>query len=92
LNQLFAAYARGKEAQELAVILGESALTPVDLQFVAFAETFEDKFVRQREDENRDIIETLDKGWRLMSKLPASELKRIRDAYKEKYLKPLVTQ
>jgi len=90
LSQLFAAYAWGKEAQELAVILGESALTPVDLQFVAFAETFEDKFVRQREDENRDIIETLDTGWRLMSKLPASELKRIRDAYKEKYLKPLV--
>jgi V/A-type H+-transporting ATPase subunit B len=92
LNQLFAAYARGKEAQELAVILGESALTPVDLQFVAFADAFEDKFVRQREDENRNIIETLDKGWQLMSKLPASELKRIRDAYKEKYLKPLVAQ
>lgn len=91
LNQLFAAYARGKEAQELAVVLGESALTPVDLKFVAFADEFEDTFVRQREDENRSIEKTLDLGWRLLSKLPIAELKRIRDAYKEEFLKPLVT-
>ncbi|MFH0926876.1 MAG: V-type ATP synthase subunit B [bacterium] len=87
LNQLFAAYARGKEAQELAVVLGESALTPTDLKFVAFAGEFEDRFVRQREDENRNIEETLDIGWDMLSKLPYEELKRIRDEYKEKYLK-----
>jgi V/A-type H+-transporting ATPase subunit B len=90
LNQLFAAYARGKEAQELAVVLGESALTPVDLKFVDFANQFEDVFVRQREDEDRSIEKTLDIGWRLMSRLPIGELKRIRDAYKEEFLKPLL--
>lgn len=90
LNQLFAAYARGKEAQELAVILGESALTPIDLKFAEFSNAFEDKFVRQRMDENRQIEETLNKGLHLLSKLPMSELKRIRDAFKEKYLKPML--
>jgi len=92
LNQLFAAYARGKEAQELAVILGESALTPIDLKFVEFADAFEDVFVRQGEDENRSIEQTLDLGWRLLSRLPMAELKRVRDAYKEEFLKPLLQE
>ncbi len=87
LNQLYAAYARGREAKELAVILGESALTSTDLKFVEFADQFEDRFVRQREDENRTIEETLNLGWELLRILPEKELKRVRDEFIKKYLK-----
>ncbi|MEA3313614.1 MAG: V-type ATP synthase subunit B [Caldisericota bacterium] len=86
LNQLFAAYARGREVRELAVVLGESALTKTDLIFVRFADEFEQKFVKQGEYENRSIEETLDIGWRLLSMFPVGELKRIRPEYIEKYL------
>jgi len=85
LNQLYAAYARGKNAKELAVVLGESALTETDLIFVRFSDEFEDKFVRQGENENRTIEQTLDIGWELLRTLPRGELKRVRDAYLEKY-------
>lgn len=88
MNQLYAAYARGKNAKELAVVLGESALTPIDLQFVRFADAFEDRFVRQGEDENRAIEQALDLGWELLGMLPRGELKRIRPAFLEKYFKP----
>ena len=86
LNQLFAAYARGREVRELAIVLGESALTKADLIFVRFADEFEQKFVKQSEYENRSIEETLDIGWRLLSMFPVGELKRIRPEYIEKYL------
>ncbi|MDX9892861.1 MAG: V-type ATP synthase subunit B [Patescibacteria group bacterium] len=86
LNQVFAAYARGKEAKELAVILGESALSDADKKFAKFADQFEDKFVRQNLDEDRTIKETLDLSWKLMSILPKSELKRVKEAHIEKYL------
>lgn len=86
MNQLFAAYARGKEAKELAVILGEAALTEVDKQFVRFADEFEERFVQQGENENRSIEGSLDIGWELFRLVPRQELKRIRDAYLEKYL------
>lgn len=88
LNQLFAAYARGKEAKELAVILGEGALTENDKAFAEFADKFEDRYVRQGEYENRSILETLELGWELLAPLPLSELKRVRDEYIDKYLKP----
>ncbi len=88
MNQLFAAYARGKEAKELAVILGEGALTEEDRAFARFSEAFEDKYVRQDEYEDRTIEETLDIGWDLLAMLPVKELKRVRDAYIAKYLKP----
>jgi len=88
LNQIFAAYARGKEAKELAVILGEGALTEVDKAFARFADEFEDKYVRQGEYENRSIFETLDLGWDLLTILPVRELKRVRDEYIKKYLEP----
>jgi len=88
MNQLYAAYARGKNAKELAVVLGESALTPTDLLFVKFSDAFEDQFVRQGEDENREIADALDLGWRLLGMLPRGELKRIRPEYLEKYYKP----
>jgi len=88
LNQLYAAYARGKSAQELSVVLGESSLTPVDRIFVRFAERFEAEFVTQGPYENRSIEETLDIGWRLMAMLPRTELKRVRDEFLQKYWEP----
>jgi len=85
-NQLFAAYARGKEVRELAVILGESALSDVDKKYLEFANSFEDKFVKQGRDEDRTIEETLSIGWELLSILPRNELKRIKEKYIEQYL------
>jgi V/A-type H+/Na+-transporting ATPase subunit B len=90
MNQLFAAYSRGKEAKELAVILGESALSEEDKAFAKFSDRFEDEYVRQGEYENRTIEETLQLGWKLLTIVPKKELKRIRDEYIEKYLDPLL--
>ena len=84
-NQLFAAYARGREAVELATILGEASLTDIDRIYMKFSEQFEMKFVRQGEYENRSIDETLNIGWDLLRMLPKEELKRVRDAFIEKY-------
>ncbi|QPM68965.1 V-type ATP synthase subunit B [Atribacter laminatus] len=84
-NQLFAAYARGREAVELATILGEASLTDIDRIYMKFAEEFEAKFVKQGEYENRSIDETLNIGWELLRMLPKEELKRVRDAFIEKY-------
>jgi len=85
MNQLYSAYARGKNAKELAVVLGESALSDADILFVKFADAFENKFVRQGENENRTIEESLGIGWDLLAMIPRNELKRIRDAFIEKY-------
>ncbi|MDR0654482.1 MAG: V-type ATP synthase subunit B [Synergistaceae bacterium] len=90
MNQLFAAYSQGKEAKELAVILGDSALSEEDKAFAKFADMFEDTYVRQGEYENRTVEETLQLGWELLTVVPKKELKRIRDAYIEKYLDPLL--
>ncbi|KAI4453652.1 v-type proton atpase subunit b [Holotrichia oblita] len=86
MNQLFAAYARGKEAKELSAILGEAALTDVDKLFAKFAEEFEKRYVSQGFNTNRPIEETLKLGWDLLKILPRSELKRIKDVYIDKYL------
>jgi len=86
-NQLFSCYARGKEAKELAIILGEAALTELDKLYAKFSDKFEGEFVAQGEEENRNIEETLDLGWKLLTMIPTSDLKRIRDEYIEKYLK-----
>ena len=85
MNQLFAAYARGKEAKELMTILGEAALTDIDKLYAEFAEQFELRYVSQGYDTNRSIEETLNLGWELLSILPTSELKRIKPANIEKY-------
>ena len=85
MNQLFAAYARGRDAAELAVILGDSALSPVDKQYAAFADAFEKEYVSQGYNTNRSIEETLDIGWKLLTILPKGELKRISEAMIEKY-------
>lgn len=87
MNQLFAAYARGKEVRELAVILGEAALSDADLSFLKFANEFEDKFVRQDESEDRDIIKSLTMGWELLKMLPENELKRVKPEHIEKYMR-----
>ena len=86
MNQLFAAYAQGKQAKELSVILGESALSDTDKLYAKFAEAFEKEYVSQGFNTNRTIEETLNLGWKLLSILPKTELKRIRDEYLEKYL------
>ena len=85
LNQLFAAYARGKEAKELMAILGEAALSDADKFYAKFADEFEKRYVSQGYETNRSIEETLTLGWDLLTLLPKSELKRIRDEYIEKY-------
>lgn len=88
MNQLFAAYSRGKEAKELAVILGDAALSDEDKLYAKFAEAFEEKYVSQGYDTNRSIEETLNLGWDLLKILPRSELKRIRDDMLDKYMGP----
>ena len=85
MNQLFSAYARGKEAKELMVILGESALSDMDKIYAHFADEFEKEYISQGYDKNRSIEETLNIGWKLLSILPKSELKRIDDEFIEKY-------
>ncbi|MGI6150899.1 MAG: V-type ATP synthase subunit B [Christensenellales bacterium] len=85
MNQLFSAYARGKDAKELAVILGEAALSDVDKLYAKFADEFENRYVSQGYETNRSIEETLDIGWELLKILPRAELKRIRDEYLDKY-------
>ncbi len=85
MNQLFAAYARGKDAKELMTILGEAALTEIDLKYAKFADEFEDKYVNQGYNTDRTIEETLDIGWELLRILPRSELKRINDKWLDMY-------
>jgi V/A-type H+-transporting ATPase subunit B len=86
MNQLFAAYATGKEAKELSVILGESALSESDKAFANFADAFEKRYVSQGYETNREITDTLELGWELLTILPKNELKRIRDEYIERYM------
>ncbi len=85
MNQLFAAYATGKQAKELMTVLGEAALTDIDKLYAKFADAFENEYVSQGYDANRDIEETLAIGWKLLSILPRSELKRIKDEYLDEY-------
>ncbi len=85
MNQLFSAYARGKEAKELMVVLGEAALTDIDKLYAKFADEFEQQYVSQGYTTNRDIEETLNIGWKLLSILPRSELKRIKDEFLDEY-------
>ena len=86
MNQLFAAYSRGKDAKELATILGESALSDDDKLYAKFADAFEAEYVSQGNEVNRSIEETLTIGWELLAILPTRELKRIKPEFIEKYL------
>ena len=85
MNQLFAAYSRGEDAKELMVILGEAALSDIDLLYAKFSDEFEAKYISQGFNTDRTIQETLDIGWELLRLLPRSELKRINDAMLDKY-------
>jgi len=86
-NQLFAAYAKGREVRELVVVIGEGALSETDKKYMEFAEQFEMRFIEQGEEENRSIVDTLNLGWELLSILPRTELKRIKDEIFQKYAK-----
>jgi V/A-type H+-transporting ATPase subunit B len=86
MNQLFACYTRGKEVEELAIILGEAALSETDKLYLQFANAFDERYVSQGEYEDRTIEQTLDMGWELLSAFPRAELKRMRDAHYEKYM------
>ncbi len=90
MNQLFSAYAQGKDAKELAAVLGDAALTPTDRLYAAFAQEFEKVYLDQGFDKNRSIEETLEIGWDLLAMLPESEMKRVRDEFLEKYYRPAV--
>lgn len=85
MNQLFSAYARGKDAKELMIILGEAALTDIDKRYAKFADAFEKEYVSQGFTTDRSIEETLDIGWKLLRILPKSELKRIREDFLDEY-------
>lgn len=85
MNQIFAAYARGKEAKELMVVLGEAALTDIDKLYAEFADAFEREYVSQGFETDRSIEETLDLGWKLLRMLPRAELKRIKDELLDEY-------
>jgi len=85
MNQIFAAYARGKEAKELMVVLGEAALTDIDKLYAKFSDAFEKEYVSQGYNTNRDIEETLNLGWKLLNILPRTELKRIKDELLDEY-------
>ena len=86
MNQLFSAYASGKESKELAAILGEAALSDTDKLYAKFAEEFEKIYLNQGFDADRSVEETLDIGWELLKILPRSELKRIKQTLIDKYL------
>ena len=86
MNQLFSAYAKGKECKELSAILGDSALSATDKLYAKFAENFEKEYVSQGFTTDRSIEETLNIGWKLMKILPRSELKRIKEKFLDKYL------
>ena len=90
MNQLFSAYAQGKDAKELAAVLGDAALTPTDRLYASFAQEFEKVYLDQGFDKNRSIEETLEIGWDLLAMLPESEMKRVRDEFLEKYYRPAV--
>jgi V/A-type H+-transporting ATPase subunit B len=85
-NQLYAGYARGKEAQELATILGEAALSAEDQKFMKFANAFEQRYISQGYYENRDVMQTLDLGWELLTVFEDAELKRIDKKLIDKYM------
>ena len=85
MNQLFALYSKGKDCKELMAILGEAALTDIDLLYAKFADEFEEQYVNQGYFNDRSIEETLEIGWSLLRKMPRGELKRIHDEYLDEW-------
>jgi len=87
-NQLFACYARVQDARSLASVIGEEELSPSDKKLMAFGRRFDEEFIRQGENVNRTIDQTLDLGWRLLSTLPREELDRIDDKLLDEHYRP----
>ena len=85
-DQLYSAYAEGRELRDLVAVVGEEALTERDQKFLEFADNFENQFITQSKDEDRGIEETLDLGWKLLSILPRNQLKRVKDEFIDQYL------
>jgi V/A-type H+-transporting ATPase subunit B len=84
-SQLFAAYSYVRDVRNLASVIGEEELTPLDRTYLEFGEAFERRFVTQAFDENRDIEKTLDLGWEMLRLLPAEELHRMTEEELEEY-------
>ncbi|MDD1778383.1 MAG: V-type ATP synthase subunit B, partial [Candidatus Helarchaeota archaeon] len=84
-SQLYAAYAKTKDVEALASIIGEKELTTIDQKYLEFGKQFLAKFVNQGPTENREIEQTLNLAWDLLAILPESELNRIRDEFIVKY-------
>ena len=87
-NQLFSAYAKVGDARNLASVIGEDELSPIDKKYLAFGKEFEERYIGQQPDENRSMEETLDLGWELLGKLPSEELDRVDTKILDKYYKP----
>ena len=85
-DQLYAAYAEGRDLRDLVAVIGEEALSERDLKYLQFAERFESEFVNQLKTEDRTIDQTLDLAWELLAILDKRELKRIHQEYIDKYL------
>lgn len=84
-NQLFASFAKGKEIQSLATILGEESLEEKDRKYLQFVKIFEEEFINQKKEPQRSIFESLNKGWEILKILPKEELKRVKELDIEKY-------
>jgi len=91
-DQLYSAYAEGRDLRDLVAVVGEEALTERDQKFLQFADAFEKEFITQAKDEDRTIQETLDLGWKLLSLLPKSELKRVKEEHIPIYLPETVSE
>lgn len=87
-NQLFAAYSKVEDAKSLASVIGEDELSDIDKKYIAFGKAFDEKFLSQGKEENRNIDTTLNLGWELLGMLPKSELDRVSDDILNKYYKP----
>jgi V/A-type H+-transporting ATPase subunit B len=84
-SQLFAAYSYVKDVRNLASVIGEEELTPLDHQYMEFGEFFERKFISQGKQEERTVEETLDLGWQALRTLPSEELHRVTEEEIEEY-------
>jgi V/A-type H+-transporting ATPase subunit B len=91
-SQLFAAYSKVKQVRNLASIIGEEELSEADKRYLKFGEKFEQIYLTQDENENRDIGRTLDLGWRVLAEIPRDELLRVKQEFIEKYFDPVMAE
>lgn len=89
-DQVYAAYAKGREMRDLVAVIGKESLSDLDLKYLEFADKFESMLVKQGYEENRAVEETLAIAWDLLSDLPVTELKRVKKEFIEKHYKKKV--